>query len=225
MNKGNAVIVLGGDFEYIFFFKERIVRLVGKSGILIGVDSGADHINFMGLRPNLIVGDFDSISKSTENDFSKVEKLVYPSDKDMTDGELALREAIKRGYKDIVFFGSMGGRIDHLLQNIFLLELADNLGANATIEYDKGTLDLLTENKPEIVFKVAKGNTVSLIPVSGIVEGVSTEGLKFSLKNAKIERGSSLGISNVADINTMNKKVTISIIKGKLLVIKNSIEV
>jgi len=225
MIKGNAVIVLGGEFEYIFFFKERIVRLVAKNGILIGVDSGADHINFMGLRPNLIIGDFDSISKSTENDFSKVEKLVYPSDKDMTDGELALREAIKRGYKEIVFFGSMGGRIDHLLQNILLLELADSLGACATIEYDKGTLELLTKNKLEVVFKVAKGNTVSLIPVSDVVEGVSTDGLKFSLKNAKIERGSSLGISNVADINTMNKKVGVSIKNGKLLVIKNSIEV
>ncbi len=225
MIKGNAVIVLGGEFEYIFFFKERIVRLVAKNGILIGVDSGADHINFMGLRPNLIVGDFDSISKSTENDFSKVENLVYPSDKDMTDGELDLREAIKRGYKEIVFFGSMGGRIDHLLQNIFLLELADSLGACATIEYDKGTLELLTKNKLEVVFKVAKGNTVSLIPMSDVVEGVSTDGLKFSLKNARIERGSSLGISNVADINTMNKKVGVSIKNGKLLVIKNSIEV
>jgi len=225
MIKGNAVIVLGGEFEYIFFFKERIVRLVAKNGILIGVDSGADHINFMGLRPNLIIGDFDSISKSTENDFSKVEKLVFPPEKDMTDGELALREAVKRGYKEIVFFGSMGGRIDHLLQNIFLLELADSLGAHATIEYDKGTLELLTERYTEVVFKVAKGNTVSLIPISSIVEGVTTEGLRYSLKNAKIERGSSLGVSNVADINAVNKKVTVSLKKGKMLVIKNSLEV
>ncbi|MEI6602541.1 MAG: thiamine diphosphokinase [Clostridia bacterium] len=225
MIKGNAVIVLGGEFEYIFFFKERIVRLVAKNGILIGVDSGADHINFMGLRPNLIIGDFDSISKSTENDFSKVEKLVFPPEKDMTDGELALREAVKRGYTEIIFFGSMGGRIDHLLQNIFLLELADSLGAHATIEYDKGTLELLTENNTEVVFKVAKGNTVSLIPISSIVEGVTTEGLRYSLKNAKIERGSSLGVSNVADINAVNKKVTVSLKKGKMLVIKNSIEV
>ncbi|MEI6131930.1 MAG: thiamine diphosphokinase [Bacillota bacterium] len=225
MNKGKAVIVLGGEFEYIFFFKERIVRLVGKNGILIGVDSGADHINFMGLRPNLIIGDFDSISTSTESDFAKVEKLVFHREKDLTDGELSLREAVKRGYNEVIFFGALGGRIDHLLQNIFLLELADSLGACAMIEYDKGTLELLTKNKKEVIMKVEKGNTVSLIPISDIVEGVSTDGLKYTLKNAQMERGSSLGISNVADINTMNKKVGISINSGKLLVIKNSVEV
>lgn len=234
MNKGNAVIVLGGEFKHLFNFKERIVNLLLENGLLIGVDSGADYIKTLNLRPDLLIGDFDSISNSTTVEFADVEKIVFPTEKDMTDGELALREVIKRGYNKIVMFGATGGRVDHFLQNILLLELADSLGACASIEHEGGSLELLTPNRLDVNFEVTELNTISLIPLSEVAGGVTTEGLKYSLNNANMQRGLSLGISNtlrdilntalsnVPKINSTYRKVSVSIKDGKLLVIKNS---
>ena len=222
MKGRNAVIVLGGEFDNHYYFKNRISNFLSNKGLLVGVDSGANHIHDMEIRPNLLVGDFDSISKMVACDFVEVKNIRYSREKDMTDGELAIREVIKRGYADILLLGATGGRFDHYLQNIHLLELADDLGASVSVEATGIVMDLITSNRSILVFEVTKNDVISLIPISSIVEGITTEGLKYSLEDSSLKRNTSRGISNVPQINYANSMVSISIKSGKMLVIKNT---
>lgn len=88
---------------------------------LIAVDGGLNHCHKLGLKPDLIIGDLDSADKKILPLFDKVEKQVFPADKDKTDLELAIEYALEQGATRITVFAALGNRIDHTLVNIHLL--------------------------------------------------------------------------------------------------------
>lgn len=113
------IILAGSDIT-----KDRLANYLGESTLLIGVDAGCNLLYRYGITPNLMLGDFDSIDADVLTYFkqAKVEISMYPKDKNRTDGELAIIEALKRGADSVVLTGtSHVTETDHMLGNIFLL--------------------------------------------------------------------------------------------------------
>jgi len=149
------------------------------------------------ITPDIIVGDLDSLTEDISKKFEnkKIEWKIYPKEKDETDLELAVREAIKFNPQEIYFIGLLGGRIDHLLSNLFFLEKVKDMGIEPYV-IDKNLNIYLMKGEEERIFWGDKGDTLSLIPLSDVVDGISLEGLKYPLQNEPLYRKLTRGISN-----------------------------
>ena len=139
---------------------------------------------------------------------------VFPSEKDMTDSEIAIWRAVSLGCTELVIMGAVGSRVDHSIANVYILKKLLDKGVNATIVNENNEVVLI---KDKIEIAKEDGYHLSLIPITGKVDGITTKGLKYSLNNGELELGKSLGVSNeflkdVAQINIKN---------GLLLVIKS----
>lgn len=163
---------------------------------IIAVDSGASHCLKYKLTPDFLVGDFDSIDKKVLAPLKsgKTEIIEFPKDKDQTDTELGIQTAIENGATEISIFGGVAGdRIDHILANIMLLKQFDIpikfINADSTLWLGKGPKTEKIEG--------AKGDLLSLIPLSIKVSGIQTKALKYPLNNESLVLGKSRGVSNV----------------------------
>lgn len=192
--------------------KARIREFVTKDTAVICADGGTFYALAEGLRPEVVIGDFDSLNKTIliELKKEKVPILTFPRKKDETDAELVLAYAVKKGYTDLIVFGWMGTRLDHVLANLMLF--AEQKGVQLTIVEPEQTLRLV---RSSVAFTGKKGDLVSLIPLAGSAGGVSTTGLKWQLQDEVLKFGKTRGISNVFT----GKKATVSLKKGALLVI------
>ena len=178
---------------------------------LLAADSGADAAFSLGLRVDVIVGDFDSVSPQALA--SARQQKRYPVDKDATDLELALREARDLGAERITLIGGGGGRLDHLLANAAVLG-SDDL---AELEIDAlmgGARLWVVRRQREITGRA--GQLVSLLPLGGSARGVHTAGLRWALSGETLEAGSARGVSN--EMTGPRAKVSLS--SGVLLVIQ-----
>jgi len=166
--------------------------------LIIAADGGLHHCLSLGITPDVVIGDIDSLTANDINglQIANVEIIRYPAKKDQTDLELALKLAIDRGADEIVVFGAMGGRWDMSIANI-LLPAEQNL-SNTTIRIIDGRhkIMLLRAGK-EITFHGEKGDILSLIPLGRDALGITTIGLEYPLKDDVLKFGSSRGISNV----------------------------
>lgn len=179
--------------------------LLSHKGV-VAVDGGLVHCHGLGITPELIVGDLDSIPQDLLKIYSHVRTLSFPVEKDETDLELALELVFQEEIQRVYVYGALGGRLDHLLGNVILLT-----------RYP-GRVFLETEN--ELAFVVNKtvelsckeGQTVSLIPLNGVVEGISTTGLKWELDKASLNKYF-IGISN----RCISNKFIVTVEKGDLL--------
>ena len=166
--------------------------------LIIAADGGMHHCLSLGLTPDVVIGDLDSLTADDIKglQIASVEIIRYPAKKDQTDLELALKLAIDRGADEIVVFGAMGGRWDMSIANI-LLPAEQNL-SNATIRIIDGRHEImLLRSGKEITFHGEKGDILSLIPLSRDAQGITTIGLEYPLKDNLLRLGSSRGISNV----------------------------
>ena len=207
-----AVIVCNGNIgDYEFYNK-----YFEEADFIICVDGGASHIRKFGVMPNLLLGDFDSIS-GEDLDFFKdtgVEIVKLPCEKDMTDTELAVELAIKRGYTLITIIGGLGTRMDHSLANIFMLRKILNAGAVGLIVDEHNEVVII---KDKIHLQREENIKVTLLPLTDRVEGVTTRGLYYPLTDATIEMDSSWGVSN----EFKDETAEITIKSGLLMVIKS----
>jgi thiamine pyrophosphokinase len=163
---------------------------------IIAADGGTRHLRALGQPPDVIVGDIDSLPEGIRPwlESAHTEFVVHPPAKDETDLELALLLAASRYDDEILLFGALGGRLDHLLANVFLLTYSP---------LDQRRIVLITENekawlvtdRTEIHGTV--GDTVSLIPLGGDVHIEATTGLQWPLRNDRLVFGSARGVSNV----------------------------
>ncbi|MBE7016413.1 MAG: thiamine diphosphokinase, partial [Ruminococcaceae bacterium] len=176
-----AVVICGGTVG------EYILDYVNDTDYVICADSGYDRAAKYGIEPNIVIGDMDSIKSSYVGE----NVLVFPSKKDFTDSDLALKYAIDAGFCDILMFGMIGTRFDHSFANVSLL--LNCKGKNVRIIDSNNIISMVWD---EIVIKGAVGDTVSILPFSGDLEGVSTEGLEYSLSDSEVKLGTSLGVSN-----------------------------
>lgn len=207
-----ALIICNGNIrDYTFYNK-----YFEKADFIICVDGGAAHVRRFGAKPNVLIGDFDSILEDDFNYFKDdgIEIIKFPAEKDMTDTELAVDLAMDRGFDSIIIIGGLGSRIDHSLSSIFILKRLSDAGVSGVIadEYNE-----VTVIKEKIQLLKEDSIKVTLLPLTERVEGVTTKGLYYPLHNATIEMGSTWGVSN--EFNSETAEVTIK--NGLLLVIKS----
>lgn len=172
----------------------------------VAADSGADHALAIGIVPNLVVGDLDSISPVVLDQLesgllAEVEIERHPEAKDMTDLELALRRAIESSPDRVVVVGLDGGRPDHYLANLLAvsspdLALSNLSGDDPEIEALLGTTRLSVVRSQKTL-SGRPGELLTLLPVHGAVTGISLSGVEFPLSNETLESGSARGVSNV----------------------------
>ena len=180
------------------------------------MDGGARHLLQFGVRPHVLMGDFDSISSKDLEYLKKLgtEIIEFPVEKDMTDTELATEYAISKGFKNIIFIGVLGTRVDHSLANILLLKRMLDKGVKGHIVDEYNIITLIRD---EISLRKQPGYNLSLLPITSRVEGVTTKGLYFPLNNATIEMGSTWGVSN----RFIDETAEVTIHDGLLLVIQS----
>lgn len=185
---------------YVFFngqlkgSKEFYTKLINeKKGDIYCADGGANHLEFLNILPLEIWGDLDSVTKEIIEKYriNKVRIKKFPKDKDYTDGELILQHISKLNYDEIIVIGGLGGRIDHLLTNLNLIFKFKNL--KFVTEKEK---IFSIEKKAELI--ELKGKTISFVPFSEKVEGLTLEGFKYPLNKYTLHQGDSICMSNIA---------------------------
>ena len=187
----NTIIFANGEVDR----PELLESILLKGEYLISADGGLRHMRKMGLKPDLVIGDLDSISRNDSKWISEnqIEIRKFPKKKDQTDLELALLAAIDRTGDPITIVGALGGRIDQTLTNIFLLLMPEL--QNTDIRLDDGIEELfLIQTHGYVTGK--KGDTVSLLPLLSPAIGIRTKGLKYPLKNEILFPERSRGVSN-----------------------------
>ena len=186
-----CVILTGGRVEH----PEKFKTLIEASDFIIAADSGLNHLEQLLVCPNLIVGDFDSYKPHEHFNglYEHIEIVSFPVEKDYTDTELAIHEAIQRGYKKIVLIGATGTRLDHTLANVFLLKQIHELGASGLILDDHNEVFLLKEGQNDIENR--KKTNFSIVPIDRVIQ-VSMIGFKYPLDHASISFASTVTISN-----------------------------
>jgi thiamine pyrophosphokinase len=207
-----AIIICSGSIKDCFYYEKYFKR----AKFVICVDGGAKYLRKLGIVPNVLIGDLDSISNEDLAYFKdmNVEIMKYPSQKDMTDAEIAVDYAVDKGFKEIVVIGGIGTRFDHTLANIFLLKKLLDKGIKGILANEKNEITLI---KDRIKIEKEEDVKVSLLPLTGIVEGITTKGLYYPLNCEDIEIGSSRGVSN----EFKDEIAEVSIKSGILIVIKS----
>jgi len=207
-------IISNGIINDPEFIRRRLKE--ANPPIIICADGAARYLRPLNVIPAFIIGDMDSIDDDTVRYFDKKGStiLTYPGDKDETDTQLALEYALKLQPDEIFIFGALGGRIDHALANISLLIMGVKQGIDIKIIDE--TCEIFIVNQQSIVEGEA-GQTVSLLPLSSEVTGITLEGFGYPLSGGVMEIGRPYGISN----RLIDKKGIITVKSGYLLVIRN----
>lgn len=196
----NAVIVLGGDAPG----RKVLESCVGAADFSIAADRGLEAFDAAGLSPDLLIGDMDSVNPAVLARYEgRLEQTRLNCAKDDTDGEAALHLAAQHGAKQVTFLGALGGRLDHALANLMLLNRAHRLGISARI-LDEQVCICRVDG--ESLLCGAKGDTVSLLPL-GEAHGVTLDGFVYPLENGTLTSDSSLGVSNVVSSDRASVKV------------------
>jgi len=193
---------------------------------VVAADGGARHAPSLGLAVDHWVGDGDSIDDATLAALAgrgvRIERA--PTDKDESDTELALFAALGLAPDSIVVLGALGGpRLDHALANLALLTLPELDGVAVTLLGDARVRLLQagdgaspTTEPVRLTLAGRSGDLVTLLPVGGDVQGVSTDGLRYPLSDEVLLLGRSRGLSNVRETTA----AAVTIRRGRLLVIE-----
>lgn len=201
-----AWIIAAGVIEDASFYRSIKIK---EEDLVVCADGGLDHALFLGFKPNAVIGDMDSTMHTPFGDFDVV---TYDKEKDKTDTHLAIDYALERGAEEIMLIGALGGRVDHYLANVMLLRYIAEMGAEGLIVSKQSRICLVTSSTTILR---GKGDSVSLIPLSEKVEGVTTTGLKYRLKNETLQQGDTLGMSN----EFVEHKAVVKVTSGMLLVV------
>lgn len=209
------LIITGGNFCEAFV---KTVLEQENYSYMIAVDGGAFYAKKIGVVPNLIVGDFDTLDKKVLQEYKErgIENIIYPSEKDYTDTHLAVEIALEKKPTKITIVGGTGSRLDHTLGNIGLLLLA--LKQNVMMEIvDKNNRMYMMDKECKIQKQSVYGTYISLLPYSEVVSGITLTGFRYSLENETLSLGESRGISN----ELVEKEGKITVKKGVLLIIES----
>ena len=206
-----AFVFGGADIKDYSFCQKYI-----ENSFIVCCDAGMKHAKELGITPNVIVGDFDSVDENTLKYYkSKNIKIKqYPCKKDETDMELGLEEAINAGCDEIIITAGIGSRMDHTLANLQLLFNLLEKGIKAKIVNENNEVWLI--NKKTVIEGKA-GDIVSLVPMTQEVTGVTTYNLEYPLNDATLFFGSRLlAVSNVM----LSDRAEVEIKSGYLYVMK-----
>ena len=198
---GNCIIFCAADFH-------GLIAPLGQEDFIIAADGGLQHVQKLGLTPNGILGDFDSLGYTPEG------STVFPVEKDDTDAMLAVRKGLELGYQTFYLYGSLDGpRLDHTVANFQTLQFLCDHGAQG---YLIGKDYLVTALKDgSLRFPAACTGIFSVFCMGSDAEGVTIKGGKYDAENVTLSAGFPLGVSNHFEGN----EVTVSVTKGSLLIL------
>lgn len=176
---------------------------------LIAADSGFSLLKRMGLMPDLVLGDFDSL---TEDKPTGCEILTAAAEKDDTDTMLAVKTALSRGYSDITISGSIGGRLDHTFANIQSLAYIVDNGGSGRLVGESDTAEIFGVGE----YRFRKNESMYFSVFSYSEEAVvTTKGTKYDLDSYRLTSSFPLGVSN----EILSSECILKIEKGRVLII------
>ena len=187
---------------------DGLARPIGPDAYVIAADGGLRHTENLGLTPNAVLGDFDSLGYTPKG------AGVFPVEKDDTDAMLAVRLGLERGCDEFLLYGSLDGpRLDHTVANFQTLQFLADHGA---VGYLIGNTTMVTVVKNgKISFPAGCSGTVSVFCLGRDAEGVTETGLFYGIEDGVFTSGFPLGVSN----HFTGKKAEISVKNGSLLVL------
>ena len=190
MERKKAFIYTGGTV-----FDEYVIERPEATDLIIAADAGYLTAQRMGITPDVLLGDFDTLG--IENIPEGIECLRVPAEKDDTDTQLAVQVALERGATEIVIVGGLGGRVDHTLSSLAILEMLWE-------RKERRVYAIFTDGKNRARFIRNSGVILphehyrffSLIAADEKVKGITLEGCKYPLKNGQILRTHQWAVSN-----------------------------
>lgn len=207
------VIASGGRLGDTGFFRQRAACM--KKRLLVACDGGARHLTALGLQPDVLIGDMDSVDAGEFAAYERrgVKIIRHPADKDFTDTQLALDYALSLKPRAVEIWGAQGGRIDHTLANVYLLLCAKDAGIRASLVDEFTDVSIAGD---ETIIDEARGCVVSLLALSPVVEGITLEGFEYPLAGEKLIIAESRGISNTITAPVASVRVQ----SGNLLIVR-----
>ena len=206
---GKCIVVAAGDLTVRLPEKER-------GDFVIAVDGGIRYCSQQGVEADLLLGDFDSVSREEAMTVEALERQTpkrvvrLPVEKDDTDMLAALKEGMRRGYRDFRIYGGTGGRLDHTLANIQCLLYLKKNGAAGYLVEEGGVIFVLMDETVE--FREGRKGRLSLFSMTETSVGVTIRGMKYPLEKAVVRNDFPIGISN----EFTGEKAVISVEKGQL---------
>lgn len=190
---------------------------VEDGDFVIAVDGGMESCRKLGIVPDLVLGDFDSAEGTAAEVIRQLEQkesgrvLRLPCEKDDTDTLAALKEGLRRGYREFMIYGGTGGRFDHTLANIQCLLFLRNQGARGYLLGKREMTFLI--HRERVSFPPAAKGTLSLFSMSEESGGVTIEGLKYTTEKATLRNDFPIGISN----EFIGQSASVEVAEGSLV--------
>ncbi len=210
-----TLIVSGGNVEKNCFNQ---IYLSNKFDYVIASDRGLEVLDKYNVKPNYIIGDFDSINKRILDKYINNKDIAIKNlnpEKDYTDTHMAIKLAIELKSTDITILGAIGNRIDHTISNIHVLKETLDKAIECRIIDSRNEIQLINK---KTILKINKNyKYISLIPLTTKASGVTLKGFKYPLSNATLEIGHSIGVSN----EQIEEIAVIDLKEGILILIKS----
>lgn len=198
-----CAIISGGVFSPI--------QGIRKDAFIIACDKGYEYAKQAGIRPNLLVGDFDSYEGEIPSDLPV---WRYKKEKDDTDTMIAIRYAVEQGYGQVDLFCALGGRLDHMYANLQAAAFAISHGTGRVTIHDTDTTLYFISND-RIRLPRQEGHALSIFALSDVCEEVCIQGGKYPLEHATVTNRFPIGVSN----QWAAEQAEISVGKGILMIV------
>lgn len=223
--KQAAIFLNGAYSESERSFYRRVIDQASGTSFVIAVDGALSLFHQLERKPDVVLGDFDSVAPEILAQFPDLPQISYPTNKDATDGELAMRYVLKQGFDFIEVFGAIDTRFetDQMLANIFCLEIAIALARKVKREIRARLTDhrqhiYLLDNS-DLTLTGKQGDLLSVVPLSQITN-ISLVGTKWELRDEVVGFGSSRTLRNEFAIDQVKLAI-----KGKAIVVHRYSEV
>lgn len=215
-----ALIFVNGELHNV----NRLKTFLRADDFFIAVDGGHRHLRTLGLLPHLVIGDLDSLPDDERQELisAGVEMKIFPSEKNETDLELSLLEAVYRRFKSILVVAALGGRLDQTLANISLLAAPFLKDCDVQMEDGCTHIWLMTAVRDPATLEIhgLPGDRISLLAFHEAVIDIFTQGLKYPLNHEDLLPHQTRGISNLL----METSALIQISQGRLLILHSNKE-
>ena len=198
---GKCVIFCAAEFT-------SLLEPIGSEDHVIAADGGLKHTEKLGISPDEILGDFDSLG------YIPADSRVFPVEKDDTDAMLAVRRGLQLGFREFILYGSLDGpRLDHTIANFQTLQFLSDHGAFGSLAGNEYLVTVVKNGT--LRFPAGCEGTVSVFCLGADAESVTLKGLYYPLDRGTLTAGFPLGVSN----HFTGAEAEITVEKGSLLVL------
>ena len=198
---GSCLIFCAAGFD-------GLLENVKQEDYILAADGGLVHVQSLGLIPDGILGDFDSLGYVPQG------STVFPVEKDDTDAMVAVRKGLELGYQEFLLYGSLDGpRLDHTVANFQTLQFLADRGA---VGYLVGREYIVTVVKNgRVCFPASATGIISVFCMGADARGITLKGLQYPLQNGTLSAGFPLGVSN----HFVGAPAEVCVEEGSLLVL------